>query len=115
MTLPKRPSTWPLAQYVEHYPSDDCWGDHCYHHNVDEPANWPSYLVCGECGHRYRTKRELRAAARASLRKDWRFPSYRPRLLVVRPYEQSIGGWAWRYLTVRAGKICSCPFCTADF
>jgi hypothetical protein len=81
---------------------------------VDEPATGSSYLVCVECGHRYRTKRELRAADRAALRKDWRFPSYRPRLIPTWS-NQSIWGWVRRYLTVRAGKIYACPFCTADF
>jgi hypothetical protein len=115
VTLPRRPTVFPLAQYVEHHPSDDCWDDHCYSHHVDEPANDPSYLVCGECRHRYRTKRELRSVERASLLRDWRFPSYRPRVLALGPYEQSIWRWTWRYLTVRAGKIYSCPYCIADF
>lgn len=98
-----------------HDPSDKCGDAHCYFHHVDEPAVGPSYLVCGECGHLYRTKRALRSAARESLRKDWRFPSYRPRLLAIGPFEQSTWRWTWRYLTVRVDKIYACPYCIHDF
>jgi hypothetical protein len=114
MTLPRRPTVFPLAQYVEHRPSDECLGEHCYSHHVDELMDDPIYLMCGECGHRYRTKRDLRSAQRASLRREWLFPSYRPRLLSTWS-NPSIWGWVWRYVTVRAKKIYSCPLCIADF
>jgi len=42
---------------TRHEPTAACDDWHCHIHGVDEPPPW--YLVCGECGHGYRSEGEL--------------------------------------------------------
>lgn len=43
-----------------HEPTIDCHRDHCYSHNIDEPATGRSYhMACGECFHLFRTRWNL--------------------------------------------------------
>lgn len=85
---------------TEHEPSDACFEDHCHWHNVDEPG--PGYITCLECGHLYRTARELRRAYR---RQSFTIPRY------------DVPWWriTWRAWTIRARDISFCQECIHDF
>jgi hypothetical protein len=82
----------------EHAPTDACLPVHCHWHNVDEPGT--GYILCGECGHLYRTPRELRQA-------------YRKAVL----HMQGMAWWRriFQAATVRAGRRSFCQFCVHDF
>lgn len=82
-----------------HVPTDACLPDHCYFHNVDEPGG--GYVLCGECGHLYRTPRELRSAYRRVVWGFWREDHHWRSL--------------WRFLTIRASRIYFCQYCIHDF
>lgn len=84
----------------QHEPSDQCWGLHCYSCHVDEPAE-PSFLICGECGHVYRTARELRRA-------------YRRQLVLTKMFGVPWRSIIARALTARARRILFCQHCTHD-
>lgn len=84
---------------TEHEPSDACVG-HCYWHDVDEPG--PGYIRCYECGHLYRTARELRRA-------------YRRQSFTVPRCEVPWWRIGWRALFIRADKIVFCQECIHDF
>lgn len=84
---------------IEHEPTDACLGVHCHWHNVDEPGT--GYIICGECGHLYRTARDLRRA--------WRREVLRPGFHV--PLWRRL----WRAATIRARKIYFCQECIHDF
>lgn len=92
---------------VKHGPSDDCHG-HCYSHHVDEPGR--GYITCIECGHLYRTKRDLRRAYRRGFRQ-----TVQPRRLLSDDLDMGWGGYLWRLLTVRASTIYFCQECSHDF
>jgi hypothetical protein len=119
-----------------HEPTDACGRIHCFAHMVDEPG--PGYLACGECGHMYKTKRELRREHRRIYWSEIRtrqftwLPSRRVKTdvwyqAVLSQVGDGSPGTAhlfgppkiWRLLwvvaTVRAGRICTCPHCTHDF
>jgi hypothetical protein len=89
-----------------HEPSNDCNADHCYSHMVDEPGS--GYLLCGECGHLYRTKGELRRAYRREFLRinshGWFGMERLPRWKV----------W-WKILTIREKDIYFCQHCIHDF
>lgn len=87
---------------VEHEATDACAPDHCHWHSVDEPGT--GYILCGECGHLYRTASELRRAYRREVMRGPRYFSGPP-------------WWcrAWRALTIRASKIYFCQECIHDF
>jgi hypothetical protein len=89
-----------LRLTIEHEPTDACQADHCWWHNVDEPGT--GYITCPECGHLYRTARELRRAYRRQLRNGRRWGIPRWRILL-------------RALTIRAKKISFCQECIHDF
>lgn len=103
-------------RHDRHEPTDACWRDHCYIHDVDEPGDG-AYLACGECFHVYPTKRDLRRAYRRghpSLRDDWRRASWLrdddftpSRLTMIR--------WWLRLRLLRASRIYFCPECSHDF
>lgn len=64
MTQPER---HPLDRFTDpHVESDLCHGEHCHIHQVDEPV-LGAYRVCGECGHVYYSRHELRQA----YRREW--------------------------------------------
>lgn len=85
----------------QHEPTDACASVHCHSHHVDEnPGRY--YIGCYECGHVYRTARELRRAYR---RQSFTIPRY------------DIPWWriTWRALTIRARDIHFCQECIHDF
>jgi hypothetical protein len=89
---------------VEHEESDRCAGYHCWRHNVDEDG--PRYRACYECGHLYRSKRDLRRRYRHELR--------------VAYYDGPNERWDrlrlwWWLLTTRASKVFFCQECSHDF
>jgi hypothetical protein len=84
---------------TEHEPSDACVG-HCYCHNVDEPGT--GYIRCLECGHLYRTARDLRRAYR---RASLAMPAYGV------PWRRIIA----RAILIRARNINFCLECIHDF
>src|SRR6266704_254167 len=94
-----------------HEPTDACSPLHCYVHQVDEPApaRGRVYLVCGECGHLYRTAWHLRLA-------DWRAYRRATRRW-ARPAASWLAYWRgwWRTVMLRPDRIYSCPHCAADF
>ncbi len=69
-----------------------CVDKHCYSCGVDEDVPRSYYLVCGECGHVYRTPEELVAADQA-----WRDAAGLPAMRCV------------------ADDVASCPLCGHDF
>jgi len=94
---------------MTHQPTDACHDVHCYSCHVDEIGT--GFIVCGECGHLYRTAGDLRRAYRRRFRevhKRWqefdiitaRLPGYR--------------AW-WRILTIRVKNIHFCQHCIHDF
>lgn len=83
-----------------HEPTDTCLPDHCYWHDVDEPG--AGYITCGECGHLYRTARELRRA-------------YRRQVLGGRSWGVPLSWRLWKALTARARSIYFCQMCIHDF
>jgi predicted RNA-binding Zn-ribbon protein involved in translation (DUF1610 family) len=91
-----------------HDPSDLCQGDHCYSCGVDESAAG-AHVVCGECGHVYRTARSIRRAYRRT-----RLEGDRPTQL--RSDEWHVGWVAliWHLLTVRASDLYYCQECGHD-
>jgi hypothetical protein len=104
-----------LVSLTPHEPSARCENIHCFIHMVDEPGD--GYLTCGECFHLFRTRRALRAAERAQLRDDWRHPWSRPtwRRRRYPATALTVSRWVRHYLTIRAGRIYSCPLCAHDF
>jgi hypothetical protein len=105
-----RPVDTVLVRHGQHEPSAVCHEIHCYVHNVDEPG--PGYLGCGECFHLYRTVGELRRAYRATM---WRATRGDLWLFMGDAWHWSWWRFLWHLLTVRAGKIYSCPHCSHDF
>lgn len=85
---------------IAHEPTAACDAVHCYSHHVDEPG--PGYIVCGECGHLYRTARELRRA-------------YRRASLAIPDYDVPRWRILWRAWTIRASSIFFCQECIHDF
>jgi uncharacterized C2H2 Zn-finger protein len=87
-----------------------CGSIHCFIHNVDEPG--PGYLGCPECGHLFKTKRALRVAYRHAWRR-----ATRDHLLLFAADTWRLSWWryVWHMITLRVGKIYSCPVCTSDF
>lgn len=88
---------------VQHEPAEACDGTHCHWHHVDEPAIEPFYIWCGECGHVYRSARELRREYR---RQFWG---------ISRRFGDPLWLRLWRVLSIRASKIYFCQFCIHDF
>lgn len=90
----------------QHDLTDACGDDHCYIHHVDESSDG-AYLICFECNHVYRRKRDLRRDWRVCY---WQYSSKAFGLTGDRWYKR-----IWRVLTVRATKIHVCQHCTHDF
>lgn len=87
----------------QHEPSNACATIHCHSHHVDEPG--PGHIICGECGHVYRTAGELRRAYRREVVRGLRFAG---------------PGDPWlrrlvKALAVRARDIRFCQECIHDF
>jgi hypothetical protein len=96
-----------------HQVTDACYPVHCHSCDLDEPADG-AYIVCGECGHVYRTRR--------ALRREWRRTERRDEVFAYADWKSSGGhrlGWRltvwWSLLTVRSGQIYSCPLCGHDW
>lgn len=100
-----------IYRTYEHQIADACATVHCHWHNVDEPDD-KAFLCCLECGHVYRTKRELRRAfRRASLRHlDRHYPWFRSN-----SFYPSVVRILWDALTVRVDRITFCQLCLHDF
>lgn len=88
-----------------HEPTIRCNDVHCYSCMEDETG--PAYIVCGECGHRYRTARELRKAYRRML---WRV-GRRSQFLDKMPLRQILVLW----VKTRAKTVWTCQHCGHDF
>lgn len=93
-----------------HEPGAACEGWHCYSCNEDEYGS--GYVLCLECGHIWRTARDLRRAYR---RQYWR--ASKPLTLMGAVEFPGIPWWfrAWHVVTVRADKITFCQLCIHDF
>jgi hypothetical protein len=76
---------------------------------MDEPGR--GYQICLECGHLYKTKRDLRRRHRHTMRELLRGD---PPWLPDPRWTSRLQYW-WRMLFLRADKIYSCPFCAHDF
>lgn len=83
----------------QHEVTAACQEDHCHSCQVDEPGT--GYILCGECGHLYRTARDLRRAYRRIVWEFWR--------------EDHHWRTLWKILTVRASRIYFCQECIHDF
>lgn len=108
---------------LPHEPTEECNNWHCYAHGVDEVRGaGASYMGCAECGHVYRTPRELRSEYR---RVFWRMMVHDRSALrkVGLPGDEAfvdVGRWArlrciWHSTFIRARDIIFCPLCTHDF
>ncbi len=84
-----------------HEPGDNCWIWHCWSHDVDERLIVP-YKRCRECGHRFRTERQLRRDHQANMREL--------RDIWWRRYLRM-----WLAATTTASRIRFCPHCAHDF
>jgi hypothetical protein len=99
-----------------HDPDDGCEGYHCYSCGVDERGD--AWEWCLECGHGYRTAKDL---VRAYRREMWKLikrgalPPHRQRLFRGNEFEPSLVESLWRLLTIRAEKINFCQECHHDF
>lgn len=80
-----------------HQATNDCAHYHCYCHNIDEPADSNSYLICFECCHVFQTEKELIDAFNKNL------IEYYDGLHIEGP------------LASLGDEINFCPFCTHDF
>jgi len=96
---------------VPHNATWMCAGIHCEIHQVDEPN--PGYRGCGECFHLFRSARELRMAHRKVHREL--YESLKPRPWFSNEWVTGRLRYWWGMLSVRAGKIWTCPLCTHDF
>lgn len=95
-----------LLQVTKHYPRDVCGDFHCAIHHVDEVG--AGYRRCFECGHLYRSKRELvRMYRREYLACVGSVPSTRWARWAPRTW--------WHILTIKADKIRFCQVCVHDF
>jgi len=81
---------------------------HCSWHNIDEPEQPGDHRTCGECGHIYRTARDLRWAYIRSVWQDVRRPS---------PHFDLRDRWEYLIGAVRrpAADQYFCPLCGHDF
>jgi rubrerythrin len=91
-----------------HEATDACGSVHCVFHQEDEPGR--GYLICGECGHLFKTKRALRREHRRVFREI----SHAVPLFSNARQAGHIRFW-WMMLFLRADKIWVCPFCAHDF
>jgi len=97
----------------QHEPTRSCADMHCYSCMVDEPGT--GYIVCGECGHVFRTARELRRLHRRGL---WKAHRSIDGVIAGVPVDMpAVPLWrvAWRLAMVRAKNIYFCPHCIHDF
>lgn len=95
-----------MLQVTKHYPRDVCEDFHCAIHHVDEVG--AGYRRCFECGHLYRSKRELvRMYRREYLLTVGSVPST--------PWARWAPGVWLHILTITANKIRYCQVCTHDF
>jgi hypothetical protein len=87
------PDTRPANRATDPHPIDDnCQNTHCWIHDVDEPADADTHLVCFECNHAYPTAADLLAALHAN-------------------YPHT----ARADLTQNPAEITSCPHCAHSF
>lgn len=86
-----------------HEPTENCMSVHCHIHHVDEPDEG-AYIFCFECGHVYRTARDLRRAYRREYRRT-----------TVRWGKEPLWRRVWTLMTVRAKRIDFCQECTHSF
>lgn len=91
---------------MTHEPTFECNDVHCYSCNEDEDGY--AYIICRECGHRYRSAGELRRVYRRQFlrtsRQSWFDMKPPPRWRV----------W-WIAVTIRARNIYFCQHCIHDF
>lgn len=93
----------------QHEPTAACNDTHCYSCHVDEQGT--GYIRCLECGHIYRTARELRRLYRRELIRLHRRRSPSPFDFPEPSTRQVI----WMALTARASNITFCQHCIHDF
>lgn len=97
-----------LPILTPHEPTEACLPMHCHSHHVDEPDE-PSYLICLECGHVYRTAGELRAA----YRRIWSQITFGPSP-TLQTRLADLWGWL-RSRFARARDITFCQECLHDW
>lgn len=95
---------------IRHEPTDDCWDWHCVIHDVDEVGD--GYLRCGECGHLYLTRRELRKAYRRMI---WGINGGLRKPLGQKGWSKPLWVRLWDMATVRADKVYWCMECAHNF
>lgn len=89
------------ANFEEHFETDECWNWHCTVHAVDEVTSGRKLVIrCFECGHLYRSPRELRKTFRSEVIDKLKYPWH----ITV-----------WLKLTLRVNQINFCPHCAHDF
>ena len=101
---------------LPHAATPQCFPYHCFSCDLDEYAEAGEYyLCCGECGHVYRTARELRREYR---RKFWQiqrsYSRFRP-WVFGNEFTPSNLEVLWRMLTVRVKDIYFCQKCIHNF
>lgn len=94
---------------VPHEPTDDCWEWHCVIHDLDEVGD--GYLRCGERGHLYLTRRELRTKYRRMI---WGIDGFR-HPLGQGGFSKPIWVQLWDMATVKADEVYWCMECAHNF
>jgi len=104
-----------VCNLTTHEPTAACHAWHCHSCGVDEPGQ--GYIVCMECGHLYRTARDLRRAYRRGewgLLRSSRSQPPIPWVFSNEFYPSKL--WVlWHMITVRAKNINFCQECSHDF
>jgi len=94
-----------------HEVTNACHHVHCHSCGVDELVDGSEYVVCGECFHCYRTRRDLRRAyRREASRGRGSMPWLRGNGFGTR-----FGALRRRVLVPRASRIYGCQECGHDF
>lgn len=99
---------------AEHELQDACAEQHCCYHNVDEPTaeGEKFYVICPECWHLYRTRRELRQRYRAV---TWQIVRDGFRRYGKRHGVTEFAVWLLHAIALRADRITFCQYCIHDF
>jgi hypothetical protein len=100
----------PSIRLLEVHDPDEQCKNHCHWCGVDQP--WPAWTWCFECGHGYRTEKDLVRAYRQGLLSgiSRKSPWLRSSL-----YEMSVAAILWQAWRIKAGRIHFCPLCSHSF
>ena len=102
---------------LPHEPDLDCFQDHCFSCGVDEycDSHLGHYIRCRECGHIYRTAKELRREYRRMSWENHRGYIRSSPWIFSNQFTPSTLSVLWRTLTIRAKNIYFCQKCIHDF